>query len=126
MWRHRFFRIAEPTTEVRSTNERGNARGYMNDSSAREIQTGESTAQRSIQPSSLAPHHVRHGSVDHQTPKRHKEQHGAEFHPFRKSPGDERWSDNGEHQLIDHKSLSWDAGRVIGVRLHADSMQENV
>ena len=67
-----------------------------------------------------------HRRIHDQTPERHEEEHGAEFHALCKSAGDERRRNDCEHQLIHHEGLGWNGGGVIGVWLNLNAVKEEV
>ncbi len=124
--RHRLLRISQPLAQIQRADQRRNARRHVHHRAAREIQRREPPTECRIQQPALAPHHVRHRVVHQQRPQRQEQQHGAEFHPLRKRPGDQRRRDDGKHQLVDHERLVGNGGRVIGVRLQPDALQEEV
>jgi hypothetical protein len=95
-------------------------------STAREIEAGETPAQRGVEQAALAPDHVGHGAVDNQRPQNHEQQHGPEFHALGKCAGDERGRDDGEHQLVDHEGLERDGRRIVAVGLRTHAPQEDV
>ena len=74
----------------------------------------------------FAPHHVGHGRIHEQRPQQGKQGHRAELHPFGKRAGDERRSDDGKHQLIDHERGQGNGGRVGRVGRRADSAQKQM
>ena len=43
-----------------------------------------------------------------------------------KAPVDERGSNDGEHQLVNHVGLQGNGGRVVGIGLRTDAVQEHV
>ena len=83
-------------------------------------------AERCIEYSAFAPDHVRHGIVDQQRPEHHKKRHRAELHPLGERAGDQRWRDDGEHQLVDHESLLRDSGCIVSIGLRSDTAKEDI
>ena len=67
-----------------------------------------------------------HRAIDQQRPEGQKHCHGAEFHALGKCPGDQRGSNNGEHQLVDHVGLLGNGGSVAGVGREAHAAQKHV
>ena len=86
----------------------------MDDGAPGEVKARKS-ASRDIEQSALTPHHMGHGRVDDKRPERKEEQHAAELHAFGEGSGDERGSNDGEHQLVDHEGLQRNGGSIIGV-----------
>ena len=98
----------------------------MHHGAACEIQARNPAAQKSVEQSALAPHHVGHRKIHEQAPQHREQEHGAELHALGKGSADQRGGDDGEHQLVDHEGLLRDGGRVIGIGRAAHVVQERV
>src|SRR5690349_4352362 len=102
--------ITNALSKIKCANQGRNTGGYVNNSATGEVEAWDASAERRIQESSLSPDHVGHRCVDDDGPEDHEERHGTEFHALGKGSGDQSWSDDGEHQLVDHEGLRRDAG----------------
>jgi hypothetical protein len=69
---------------------------------------------------------VRERGIDAQEPQRHEDDGAAELHPLRRGARDERWRDDGEHQLIHHERQLRNRAAVVRVRIDADAAQQDV
>ena len=98
----------------------------MNDRATGKIQSRKTPAQRGIQESSFAPDHVGHRVIHNDGPQDHEHQHRAELHALCKRACDQARCDDREHQLIHHKRLRRDCGRVIGVGRSSYTPQKQV
>ncbi len=96
----------------------------MDDGAAGEVEAGK-VAAIGIEQAARAPDHVRHRAIDKQRPQGEENRHGAEFHALGERSGDERRSNDGEHELVDHVGLLGDGGRVLRWP-QADAAQEHV
>src|SRR5215475_6958694 len=74
-------------------------------------------------PSFYTPYPMSERIIDKSRPQQNENQEGTKLHPFRKSPGDKRGSNDREHHLIDHESLMGNRSSVVGVRFRTDSVQ---
>ena len=124
MRQRRLLRISDSFSQVERAHQRGDSRGDVHHRAAGEIERREASAQCGIQQPALAPHHVRHGRVHDQRPQHHEQRHGAELHALGEGPADERRSDDGKHQLVNHEGLQRNSGGVGGLRRGADAVQE--
>ena len=118
-------RIAEALAQLQRAHQRRNPGSDVDDRAAGEIEARH-FASAGVQQSTLAPDHMRHGEIDEQRPQHHKQEHGTELHALGESARDQGRRDDGEHQLIDHKCLMRDGGRVIRIRIGAHTVQQRI
>jgi len=52
--------------------------------------------------------------------------HGTELDALGKCAGNQRRSDDGEHQLVDHEALLGDGAAVVGVGRESHAAQEGM
>ena len=119
-------RVAVALPEIQGANEGGDSGSDVYDRAAGEIEGSDGAAEVGIQQAAFAPDHMCHGEVNDEGPQRGEHQHGAEFHALGIGARNEGGSDDGEHELIDHECGLRDGGRVIGVGVFANAVQEQV
>ena len=98
----------------------------MDDRATSEVEDRNHSAECPIKVTALAPDDVGEREVNDRRPSNHQEDERTEFHSFGKGSGDQSWSDNGKHHLIDHECLLRDGRCVIeiGSRAHAFQKEE--
>ncbi len=124
--RNMLIGIVFALAEIERAHQGRDARSHVHHRAAGKIKAGEASAERGVQQSALAPDHVSHGRINHQRPERKKDHHAAELHAFGKGAGDQRRSDDGEHQLIDHEGLQRNGRGIVRIGRRADAMQKEV
>src|SRR6185295_5779953 len=102
------------------------AGSHMHNGSAREVERGETSAERGVQQTTFTPHHMSHGIVNQEGPKHHEKRHRTELHPLRESTSDERRGDDGKHELVNHEGLMGDRRRIVRLWLQRHASQKQM
>ena len=98
----------------------------MHHRAAGKVQRRKLAAQRRVQQTTLAPHHVRHRAVHQKRPQDHEHQHRRELHPLRKRPGNQRRRDDRKHQLIHHERLQRNRRCIVLIRREPHAVQQHI